>query len=81
MRRRGYHRYLVLPALLPIALWARLLEGAWTAGVPPDEVETRARCTNGVAKFESRLGFLNLLVGWLTLRIYTPMEIRVTCAR
>jgi hypothetical protein len=29
---------------------------------------------------ETRLSFLNQLVGFLTLGIYTPMDIRVTCA-
>ena len=29
---------------------------------------------------ETKLGFLNQVVGILTLGIYTPMHIRVTCA-
>jgi hypothetical protein len=33
-----------------------------------------------VAKVETRHSFLNQLVGILTLGIYTPMHIKVTCA-
>jgi hypothetical protein len=33
-----------------------------------------------VAKVETQHTFLNQLVGFLTLGIYTPMQIRVTCA-
>jgi hypothetical protein len=43
-------------------------------------VETAAKCPNGVARVETRLSFLNQLVSGLTLGIYTPMEIVVTCA-
>lgn len=48
--------------------------------VPPSIVETAAKCPSGVAKVETQLSFLNQLVGFLTLGIYTPMDIRVTCA-
>ena len=54
---------------------------SWIGGlVPPHTVETAAKCPEGVAKVETRLGFLNMLVGIITLGIYTPMDIRVTCA-
>jgi hypothetical protein len=33
-----------------------------------------------VARVETQLSFANQLVGLLTLGIYTPMDIRVTCA-
>jgi hypothetical protein len=57
----------------------------WAAGwilglVPPSDVETAAKCPHGVAKVETQLSFLNQLVGWLTIYIYTPMTIEVTCA-
>lgn len=48
--------------------------------VPPPVVETASRCPNGVAKAETQISFLNGLVGVLTLGIYTPMTITVTCA-
>jgi Bor protein len=61
------------------------IEQHWASGwvfglVPPKTVETAAKCPSGVAKVETRLSFLNQLVSFLTLSIYTPMEIVVTCA-
>ncbi len=54
---------------------------SWIAGlVPPNTVETAERCPSGVSKVETQRTFLNGLVGILTLGIYTPMEIKVTCA-
>jgi hypothetical protein len=54
---------------------------SWLFGVvPPSTIETTGRCTSGVAKVETKLSFLNQLVSVVTLSIYTPMEIRVTCA-
>lgn len=54
---------------------------SWVYGlVPPSTVETARQCPRGVARVETRLSFLNQLVGLLTLGIYTPMDIRVTCA-
>lgn len=53
----------------------------WIFGlVPPSTVETASQCPNGVAKVETQLSFVNQLVGFLTIGIYTPMEIKVTCA-
>ncbi len=48
--------------------------------VPPKTVETAEECTNGVAKVETEITFLNGLVGAITLGIFTPMHIKVTCA-
>lgn len=61
------------------------LEQKWASGwiyglVPPATVEAMQRCPNGVARVETKLSFLNQLVSGLTLGIYTPMEIVVTCA-
>jgi hypothetical protein len=54
---------------------------SWIYGlVPPDIVSTAERCPDGVAKVETQHTFVNQLVGFLTLGIYTPMQIRVTCA-
>ena len=53
----------------------------WIYGlVPPKTVETAALCPNGVARVETQLSFLNQVVSALTLGIYTPMQITVTCA-
>jgi hypothetical protein len=54
---------------------------SWVYGlIPPATVATAAKCPNGVAKVETQLTFVNQLVGVLTLGIYTPMNIKVTCA-
>jgi Bor protein len=65
---------------------AQTVSKEWAAGwiyglVPPSTVETAAKCPHGVAKVETQLSFPNMLVGWLTLDIYTPMSIVVTCAQ
>lgn len=54
---------------------------SWVYGlVPPKMVETEDVCTNGVAMVETQLSFVNGLVGSITFGIYTPMNIKVTCA-
>jgi hypothetical protein len=54
---------------------------SWIIGlVPPKTLETQAKCPNGVSKVETQLSFVNQLVALLTLDIYTPMNIKVTCA-
>jgi hypothetical protein len=54
---------------------------SWVYGlVPPKTVEAAAACPDGVAIVETELSFVNQLVGFLTLGIYTPMHIKVTCA-
>jgi hypothetical protein len=62
-----------------------VIEKRWASGwifglVPPSTVETAAKCPSGVAKVETKLSFVNQLVSFVTLSIYTPMKIRVTCA-
>lgn len=54
---------------------------SWIYGlVPPSTVSTSAQCPDGPARVETKLSFVNQLVGFLTLGIYTPMQIKVTCA-
>jgi Bor protein len=54
---------------------------SWIYGlVPPETVSTSSKCPNGPAKIETQHTFVNQLVGFLTLGIYTPMQIKVTCA-
>jgi hypothetical protein len=48
--------------------------------VPPATIETASQCPNGVARVETQLSFLNQVVSAVTLGIYTPMTITVTCA-
>lgn len=62
-----------------------VIDQAWASGwvfglVAPKPVESMSRCPGGVAKVETELSFVNMLVGNLTLGIFTPMHIRVTCA-
>jgi Bor protein len=53
----------------------------WIYGlVPPSPVKAMSECPNGVSKVETQLSFVNQLVNFLTLGIYTPMSIKVTCA-
>jgi hypothetical protein len=53
----------------------------WVYGlVPPSTVATASKCPDGVAIVETQQSFVNGLVGILTFGIYTPMDIRVTCA-
>ena len=61
------------------------VEKAWASSwiyglVPPSAVSTAAKCSTGIAKVETQLPFVNMLVGFLTGGIYTPMSIKVTCA-
>ena len=54
---------------------------SWVGGlVPPDAVDAEPGCgEGGVAVVETRISFVNALVSTLTLGIYSPMEIIVTC--
>ena len=62
------------------------IEKHWASGwiyglVPPSTIETAQKCPSGVAKVETQLSFANQLVNFLTLGIYTPMDVTVTCAQ
>jgi hypothetical protein len=48
--------------------------------IPPAEIDASEKCQNGVAKVETKLSFLNQIVGGITFGIVTPMHITVTCA-
>ena len=43
-------------------------------------IDVRAECPQGVAVVRTGMSFLNGLVGGLTLGIFTPQELTVTCA-
>jgi Bor protein len=54
---------------------------SWVFGlVAPETIEAKSKCTSGVSKVETQHSFLNALVAFFTLQIYTPMDITVTCA-
>ena len=53
----------------------------WLWGlVPAKPVDVRQSCPSGVATVETEQSFVNGLVGVVTLGIYTPQRLRVTCA-
>lgn len=55
---------------------------AWLGGlVGPEKVEAQKQCPNGVAQVKTEQSLLNQVVAYVTLGIYTPMTIQVTCAR
>lgn len=62
-----------------------VIERPWTATyifglVPATAINTAAACPSGVAIVETQQSFANGLVGVLTLGIYTPQTVRITCA-
>ncbi len=64
---------------------ATKIDEPWAHGfifglVPPKEINTASECPNGVAMVETKISFLNGLVSAITLNLYTPMHITVTCA-
>jgi hypothetical protein len=53
----------------------------WLWGlVPATDIDVRGECPSGVAVVETQQTFMNGLVGGLTLGIYTPQAVRITCA-
>jgi hypothetical protein len=61
------------------------IEKEWASGfawgiVGPEPIEAQGKCPNGLSKVETEHSFMNGLVGALTLGIYTPMHLTVTCA-
>jgi len=61
------------------------IEEEWASGwawglVGPQPIEAQSKCTSGLSKVETEHSFLNGLVGAVTLGIYTPMHLTVTCA-
>ncbi|HXT17302.1 MAG TPA: hypothetical protein VN706_16810 [Gemmatimonadaceae bacterium] len=53
----------------------------WLWGiVPAQPIDVRQQCPNGVAVVTTEQSFLNGLVGGLTLGIYSPQHVQITCA-
>jgi hypothetical protein len=48
--------------------------------VPAKDINVMKECPNGVAVVETQQSFANGLVGLVTLGIYTPQDVRITCA-
>ena len=67
------------------AAGTQMISQPWASGwiyglVPPTPISAASHCKTGVARVETQLSFVNQLVSILTLGIYTPMNIQVTCA-
>jgi hypothetical protein len=53
----------------------------WIFGlVAYDEVDVRKECPMGVATIETEQSFVNGLAALVTIGIYTPQHVRITCA-
>src|SRR3954468_5461074 len=53
----------------------------WIFGlVAAQPIDVRQQCPNGVATVDTQESFANGLVGALTLGIYTPQSVKITCA-
>lgn len=53
----------------------------WIFGlVPATPIDVRSQCPNGVAIVDTQMSFVNGLVGAITLGIYTPLSVTVTCS-
>lgn len=53
----------------------------WIYGlVPAQELDMRSECPGGVAVVTTEQSFMNGLLGVVTLGIYTPVHVTVTCA-
>ena len=48
--------------------------------VPPAAVDVAGKCKNGIARVETQVTFVNALVTVMTLGVYTPVQVDVTCA-
>jgi len=53
----------------------------WLWGlVPAEELNVTSQCPSGVATVETQQSFLNGLVAGITIGIYDPRDVKVTCA-
>lgn len=64
---------------------ATVIEEAWVSTwlwglVAAKPIDVRQQCPGGVAVVETQQSFVNGLVGAVTLGIYTPQRVRITCA-
>ena len=61
------------------------VEKPWTATwlwgiVPASPIDVTQNCPGGIATVETKMTFMNGLVTAVTLGIYTPRDVKVTCA-
>lgn len=61
-----------------------VVEKKWASsfiyGIVPAKVDVSDECPNGIASAKRKMSFVNGLVGTLTLNIYLPQNVKVTCA-
>jgi len=61
-----------------------VVEEKWASsfiyGLVPARVDVSNECPNGIASAERKFSFPNMLVNTLTLGIYLPQSVTVTCA-
>jgi hypothetical protein len=55
-------------------------ESAWLVGLVPAKVDATGVCGGPWARVETQQSFLNGLVSFLTLGIYSPHEVEIVCA-
>lgn len=48
--------------------------------VPATPIDVRSQCPEGVAIVDTQMSFVNGLVAFVTLGIYTPLSVTVTCS-
>lgn len=53
---------------------------AFAAAIFPAQVDASEYCGGEWARVETKQSFLNMVVGWLTFGIITPMETKIVCA-
>lgn len=76
-----YHATIETGATPSQQVISKKFASGWIYGlIPPSTVAAQQSCPSGVARVETQHSFVNWLVGALTLGIYTPMQIDVTCA-
>jgi len=65
------------PTVNSETIWAH----SWVYGlVPPSTVRAQDACGGPATRVDTQVGFVHGLIGAITGGIYTPMQIRVTCA-
>lgn len=65
------------PGVVQTNAWAP----AFIYALVPAKVDAQAMCHGKpIQSVESQASFLNMVVGWITLGIFTPMSVTVTCA-
>lgn len=76
-----YHQVVYTGATPGTTVVKKPWTATWIFGlVAADVIDATADCPRGIAIVETQQSFLNGLVGGLTLGIYTPQAVTITCA-